>query len=127
MNTTKIIILFFISLSFIACNENLRLNEVDVEKYDYLKPFLVNNKTDFKGNHNIDSENFTFSYEVQNIKRALNEIDQKATEESWNRSNLNRNTISYSKEIEIFKSTLSVIVVKITILENDERIYFKVK
>lgn len=127
MNSTNKIILFFISFALFACNENLSLNEKDVVKYGYLKPFLSSNRTGFKGNHNIDSEDFEFSYEVENTKNVLNEIDERAKKESWNKRILNTNTISYSKEIEIFKSALSLVVVNIKILENDDRIYFEVK
>lgn len=119
--------MFFLSFVLFSCNENLSLNEKDVIKYDYLKPFLISNKTDFEGKHNIDTEDFEFSYEVVNTKRVLNEIDEKAKRESWHKRNLNTNTISYSKEIEIFKSELSLVVVNIKILENDNRIYFEIK
>jgi hypothetical protein len=57
------------------------LNESDVAKHDYLKPFLLKDKTDFKGTHNIDSEYFEFNYTVNNPKNALSEIDKKAKEE----------------------------------------------
>ncbi|WP_310554791.1 hypothetical protein [Flavobacterium sp.] len=127
MNSANRIILFFMSIALFACNENLSLNEEDVIKYDYLKPFISSDKVGFKGNHNIDSEDFEFSYEVENTKSVLNEIDERAKKESWNKRNLNANTISYSKEIEIFKSQLSLVVVNIKILENDDRIYFEVK
>lgn len=127
MNSINKIILFFTSFALFACNENLSLNEKDVVKYDYLKPFLSSNKTGFKGKHNIDSEYFIFSYEVGNTKGVLNEIDERAKNENWNKLNLNANTISYSKEIEIFSTELSLVVVNITILENDKRIYFEVK
>ncbi len=114
-------------LALFSCNENLSLKEEDVLKYDYLKPFVSCNKIDFKGNHNIDSEDFAFSYEVENTKSVFKQIDERAKKESWNRRDLNTNTISYSKEIEIFKSELSLVVVNIKILENDNRIYFEVK
>jgi hypothetical protein len=127
MNTIKKIISVLIIFALFSCNENLSLKEEDVVKYDYLKPFLSSNKINFKGNHNIDSEDFEFSYEVENTKRILKEIDEKAKKESWNKSNLSSTTISYSKKIEIFKSELSLVVVNIKILENDNRIYFEVK
>ena len=127
MNSTNKIILFFISFALFTCNENLSLNEKDVVKYDYLKPFLSSNKVGFKGNHNIDYEDFEFSDEVENTKSVLNEIDERAKKENWNKRNLNANTISYSKEIEIFKSIVNLVVVNIKILENDDRIYFEVK
>jgi len=127
MNSTNKIILFFISFALFTCNENLSLNEKDVVKYDYLKPFLSSNKVGFKGNHNIDYEDFEFSDEVENTKSVLNEIDERAKKENWNKRNLNANTISYSKEIEIFKSEVNLVVVNIKILENDDRIYFEVK
>ena len=107
MNNLNKIISFFIIFSLFSCNENLSLKEEDVVKYNYLEPFLSSNKIDFKGNHNIDSEDFEFSYQVKNTKSVLNEIDEKAKKENWNKSNLNTNTISYSKKIGIFKSELS--------------------
>jgi hypothetical protein len=127
MNNLSKIISFFMILALSSCNENLSLKEEDVLKYDYLKPYLSANKIDFKGNHNIDSEDFEFSYKVENIKNILTEIDRKAKKESWNKRNLNTNTFSYSKKVEIFKSKLSLVVVNIKILENDNRIYFEVK
>ena len=114
------------SLALSSCNENLNLNEKDVAKYDYLKPFLSNNKTDFEGRHNIDSEDFEFNYKVGNTKSALNEIDAKARKESWSKRSLDANTTSYSKKIKIFESGASLVIVNIKIL-NDDRIYFEVK
>jgi len=57
----------------------------------------------------------------------LKEINQKANKENWVRLDLSKNNISYSRQIEIFKSELSLVVVNIKILENDKRIYFEVK
>lgn len=127
MNNINKIVSFFILFTMFSCNENLSIKEEDIVKYDYLKPFLSSDKTNFKGYHNIDSEDFEFSYEVVNTKNALKEINQKANKENWVRLDLSKNNISYSRQIEIFKSELSLVVVNIKILENDKRIYFEVK
>lgn len=127
MNITSKILLFHLSFTFFACNENLRLNKNDVLKYDYLKPFISSNNTRFEGSHNLDTENFEFSYKVENTENVLNEIDKKAKKENWIKSKLNVNNISYSKKIEIFDSELSLVVVNINLLKNDKRIYFEVK
>ncbi|MPT36157.1 MAG: hypothetical protein E2604_13985 [Flavobacterium sp.] len=125
-NTNSIILLLIIFTTF-SCNENLNLNERDVVKYDYLKPFLSKEKNDFKGNHNIDSENFEFSYIVDNTKNTLSEIDEKATKEGWNKRNIDSNTISYTKQIQIFESELSLVVVNVKFSKNNDRINFEVK
>ena len=127
MNNLNKIVSFFIILTLFSCNENLSLKEEDVLKYDYLQPFVLSNKIDFAGQHNIDSEVFEFSYRVENIKNVLKEIDYRAKRENWNKQDIKGNNISYSKKIEIFKSKLTLVVVHIKILENEDRIYFEVK
>ncbi|GEM_PF-1534127 len=127
MKNTNRIFLLFIIFTIFSCNENLSLNEKDVVKYDYLKPFLSKDKSDFKGNHNIDSEDFEFSYIVSNTKNTLHEIDEKAMEEGWNKRSINSNTISYTKQIKIFESELSLVVVYIKFFKNNNRIHFEVK
>lgn len=127
MNNLNRIVLIFMIFAWYSCNENLSLKEKDVLKYDYLKPFIVSKKINFKGNHNIDDENFEFSYKVEDTKNILKEINHNANKAHWIIQDLSTNKISYSKQIKIIKSTLSSVVVNIKILENDDRIYFEVK
>lgn len=126
MKSINKIALFLISLSFCACNENLKLNENDILKHEYLKPFILIRKSAFKGSHNIDSEKFEFSYKVKNIQNAIIEIDERAEKEKWIKKN-NTNIISYSKKIEIYKSELTIVTVYIKVLKSSNIIYFEVK
>ena len=120
-------IIFFITITLLACNENLKLTEKDVVKYHYLRPFIVKNYTEFDGYHNLDSEEFQFSYKTNNMINTLSLIEMKTIKEGWSKSNLGKNAISYSKNIILFESKSSLVVVILKMHENDDRIYFKVK
>lgn len=109
-----------------ACNENLSLEVKDVIKYDYLRPFVINNYTEFEGHHNLDSEDFQFSYRTNNVTSTLSKIEENASKNGWQRRDLHKKIVSYSKKINIFESKPSLVVVILKIKKNDDRIYFEV-
>jgi len=117
---------FFITIYLLSCNENLNLQEKDVKKYDYLKPFVANNVFNLKGKHNIDSEDFEFSYKVSNVQTTLSKIKEKSNIEGWQSHFVDIKTTSYSKKVKLFEAESTLVVVNVMLKDKDDRIYFKV-
>lgn len=59
-----------LNLFLFSCKERLTLQKADVTKYVWLRPFILDNVSDFKGEHYMDRGDLKFdcSYQEPNEK-----------------------------------------------------------
>lgn len=120
-------LLIFVFLFIVSCDENLKLTVEDVKKLEYLNVFISNEFKKFEGHHNIDSELFEFSYEVENLNLFLHSLDENAINQNWNNKQIAKNSLLYFKKIKIFESEKKTVKVYVSFSSDNNRIYFKVK
>ena len=124
MYSVKKSFILFIFLCF-SCNDNVQLKKEDVLKYDWLKPFVIEIKNEFKGTHNIDNGILKFHYSVRDSKAIISKLDKISFSEKWKVNRVNNTTRIYTKNILIYGETIKETKIFVSYHSSEKKLYFE--
>jgi hypothetical protein len=124
-NLIKVILILGILFS---CSDNVRMIENDLNKYPWLKRFLIHDLIDFKGNLNIDTSSSIFSYSVSSIDENtfFNTMDSLAKNDGWHIIYYNKFSRKYEKNINLYKYDSLPTLLNIELDTIKSRLFFRI-
>ncbi|MBC7915444.1 MAG: hypothetical protein H7Y07_15135 [Pyrinomonadaceae bacterium] len=122
--------LYFLIASILllsACKERVSLNETDVTKYPWLKPFIHNNILDFEGEHDIDLGILYFSYKSSLMEEnSFLFLDRVAHVNGWKLDQVTKINREYSKHLHQFEADTGKTIIRIELDTLENRLRYEV-
>jgi len=119
--------IFAITIILISCSDNVELKELDVIKYPWLKPFVMETNN-FSGHHNIDlgTMNFKYKYDgtYDKIRDRFNSV---IVENNWTVLSKGDKFWEIEKPLELYNGQYQVTYIKIEIDSLNRQAIFEIK
>jgi hypothetical protein len=120
--------LLFILIFLVCCQENISLKKQDIHKYPWLKPFLLDITSNFKGTHDIDRGILQFNYKYDQLnKDVFSTFDSIAKWHQWNCTEVNQFNRQYAKHLNQFKADTSVTVINIKLDTLNGKLFYNIQ